>query len=58
MVTVRARIETIPPSHQSKAPDREIRELTATTDTYEQAYADVQEQVPDGWRLLHVLVDR
>lgn len=57
-VTVRARIETVPPSHQAKAPDRETRELTATADTYEQAYADVRAQVPDGWRLLRVLVDR
>ena len=45
-------------SHQAKAPDREMRELTATAETYEQAYADVHAQVPDGWRLLRVFVDR
>lgn len=57
-VTVRARIETVPPSHQTKAPDRVTRELTATGDTYEHGYADVRAQVHDGWRLLYVLVDR
>lgn len=57
-VTVRARIETVPPSHQAKAADRETRELTATADTYEAAVADLRVQVPDGWRLMRVSVER
>lgn len=57
-ITVHARIETVPPSHQAKAPDRETRELTATADTYEAATAELRAQVPDGWRLLYIDVER
>lgn len=58
MLTVRAAIEPVPPSHQVKAPDRETRELTATADTYEDATAELRAQVPDGWRMLYVDVER
>lgn len=57
-VTVRARIETVPPSHQAKATDRETRELTATADTYEAETADLRARVPDGSRFLHDTVER
>lgn len=58
MLTVRARIETVPPSHQAQALDRETRELTATADTYEAAAADLRAQVPDRWRMLYLDVER
>lgn len=56
--STRARIETVPPSHQAKATDRETRKLTATADTYEAATAQVRALVPGGWRMLFVDVER
>ena len=34
----------------------ETRELSAEADTYADAKAAIEEQVPDGWRLLQVIV--
>ena len=55
-VTVTAIIETIPPSHHAKTPDRETRELLSTADTYEQATTQIRDQVPPGWRIMHYRV--
>lgn len=42
--TVTAPIETIPPSHHDKAPDRQTRDLVATAETYEEARDMVRAQ--------------
>lgn len=57
-VTATARAETVPPSHRDRAPDRETRDLTATGDTYEAAVAEIRALVPEGWRLMHLTVER
>lgn len=36
----------------------ETKELTAEGVSYEEARADLESQVPEGWQLLQVLVDR
>ncbi|OJX93986.1 MAG: hypothetical protein BGO96_09180 [Micrococcales bacterium 73-15] len=54
--TVTAPIETIPPSHHDKAPDRQTRDLVATAETYEEARDMVRAQVPEGWRIMYYLV--
>lgn len=57
-VTINARIETVPPEDPGPAPDRRTDQVSATAETYELALEQVQAAVPDGWRLMHVLVDR
>lgn len=57
-LTVTALIETEPPSHHDRAPDRQTRELTATAETYEEARDRILGEVPDGWRIMHYLVPR
>lgn len=35
----------------------EIQRIQVTADSYEQGRAAVEQQIPDGWRLLHWKVD-
>jgi hypothetical protein len=42
-----------PPDHRGGY-DLESKNLTAEADTYEQAYADLAQQVPEGWSMLFV----
>lgn len=36
----------------------ETKELTAEAESYEEARAKLENQVPEGWQLLQVLVER
>ena len=36
----------------------ETKELVSEADSYEQARADLESQVPEGWELIQILVDR
>lgn len=52
--TLEALVETIPPDNTGSDPQRRTETLTVTADTYAEAYAQVRDQIPDGWRLVHV----
>lgn len=57
MLEMTARIQETPPDHKGGY-DLAVDELHANAASYEDAYADVESRVPDGWRLISVRVDR
>lgn len=57
VLTMTVRIQETPPDHKGGyglATDT----LEASAATYEDAFADVEARVPDGWRIAAVVVDR
>lgn len=52
-VTVAACIQQVPPDATGKH-DLERKDIEASADTYLDAVAKVEGQVPDGWRVLYV----
>lgn len=52
-VEVKATIQQKPPDHRGGY-ELETAELVATADTYDQAKTLLEEQVPDGWRMISI----
>jgi len=52
-VNLTATIRQNPPDHRGGY-TLEARPLEANADTYDQAYANLVDQVPDGWSMLFV----
>lgn len=52
-MTLTATIRQNPPDHRGGY-ELETRTLTAEADTYDNAYAQLVGQVPDGWSMLFV----
>lgn len=56
VMTMTAAIQQMPPDHRGGC-DLARAELSATGPTYDDARAELQGRVPEGWRVLHVRVD-
>jgi hypothetical protein len=57
VLTMRARIQQVPPDHKG-GHELAVDTIEASATTYEEAFADVEIRVPEGWRIAAVLVDR
>lgn len=51
MLTLRARIQQIPPDHKGGY-DLEVDEIVAEADDYDTALAKAKQELPDGWRII------
>ncbi|GAB3201806.1 hypothetical protein GCM10027062_24890 [Nocardioides hungaricus] len=52
-----AATEEVPPGHRDGY-ELETGELTVAATTYDDALTELQERVPEGWRILHIRVGR
>lgn len=56
MLTINARIQQEPPDHRGGY-DLALSTITVDRPTYDDALTEVRSQLPEGWRILFVLVD-
>lgn len=64
-MTVHALLETIPPAASAQRPEPDSRQtdhaydtVTVEAPTYEEARDQIMARVPDGWRVVHLRVER
>lgn len=57
MLTMTARIQRIPQDHGG-GHELEVGELEVTSAAYDTALEQLRAEVPEGWRIIAVLVDR
>lgn len=57
-MTLRARLETIPPDISGVHPDRQTRDIEVSAESYEQGRREIFEAIPDGWRAMFIQVLR
>lgn len=57
MLILTARIQRIPPDHGG-GHELEVGELEVTSADYDSALEQARAEVPEGWRIIAVLVDR
>lgn len=57
MPTINATIQQEPPDHRGGY-NLAISEITVDRPTYDDAMTEIKSQLPEGWRILHVRVDR
>ncbi len=57
MPTINATIQQEPPDHRGGY-ELAISEIEVDASTYDDAMTEIQGQLPEGWRILHVRVDR
>lgn len=57
MLTLTARIQQRPPDNLG-GHDLAVDQITTEAASYEEGRAQLERVVPDGWRILSILVDR